>query len=616
MSILGLAGIPRGVVVLLGLVLAIGGICFEHGPGNGAGGSGGHAGIGAGGKGGKGGKGGTGGVGGKGGTGGTAGDGGTGGTGGTMDPIVRVTVDPNVASIVERQMLQLDAAAFDKNDEELTGFAVVWASSDERIAMVTEDGLVEALRPGEATISATIEGHAATATLTVTEAKVAAITFDTDAMEIPVDSTTVLVAHALDADGNTLFDRTFTWTSADEAVLDVDESGAARGLALGVTTVTAAIGEIDATMDATVVHRFVDVVAGTYHTCALNAAGAAWCWGENTYGQLGNGDDTVGGSATPLRVGAGLGLAFTQLVAGLEFTCGLSTEGDVWCWGSNESFVLGRDDIGSSSDPVLLPGQGFTAISAMGYGACGLDLTGAAWCWGYGSEDFELGNPEVTDHTPVPVQVVGPTEDDDPLSFLYLAHGTYHTCGLTASAQLYCWGYNSSGRIGDGTQDSVSRPKEPLPGEAILAVGVGRAHSCAVKADETTWCWGSNDLGQIFPFGDASSVLEPALRLGADEFVPVSFAFGDSHSCALDARGTAWCWGNPGYGTLGRSDLDAMEPGPIDAQLSFVSLASRGSHTCGLATDGKVYCWGNNDSGQLGNDVAGESRAALPVYGQ
>ncbi|WP_205624717.1 Ig-like domain-containing protein [Vulgatibacter incomptus] len=605
---------PRSGALLLTLALALAGAGCGSKKSGGVAGTGGEAGSSTGGSGGDGGTGGEGGSGGAGGEGGT----GEGGSGGTVAPIERVEVSPDAVSVIEHRSFTLTAKAYDANDEERTGIEVIWSSSDESIATVEADGVVTGIQPGEVEITASVGDRVGVAHIAVTEGTIASIVFAADSNEVVVDGTATIIAVALDEDGLVLLGRSFSWSSSNEDIAPVDGAGVVAGVEPGVSRITAAIGDVSATLDVSVVHRFVSISAGDTHTCALNAAGAAWCWGANWSGQLGNGDTADEEShPIPVRVGPGLGLRFTSLSAGESFTCGLTADGDVWCWGDNGDYQLGFDDISGAATPVLVPGSHYAAISTMYYGICGLDFTGRAHCWGYSSNDYELGDADVTDSTATPVAVSGPFEGEEPLDFVVLRNGEYHSCGLTPANRLFCWGYNSSGQLGDGSRESRARPVEPLPGETVVAFGLGNAHTCAVTADEKTWCWGANRAGQS---GTASgqNILAPTLLFDGSEFVPAAFAMGDSHSCAVDAVGAVWCWGVT-YGEIfGREEGDVpAEPGPIDGGLSFTSISARGEHTCGIATDGKAYCWGSNRSGALGVDVSiWTSALPLPVYGQ
>ena len=154
------------------------------------------------------------------------------------------------------------------------------------------------------------------------------------------------------------------------------------------------------------------------HTCELTNAGAAYCWGRNDSGQLGDGSFT--NRATPVAVVGGL--RFSALAAGGSHTCGLTSSGAAYCWGYNSEGELGNGSTTASATPVAVAGGlSFSALAPGVYHTCGLTSAGAAYCWG-------------SNNGSIPVAVSGG------LSFSALAAGALHTCGLTSAGAAYCWG--------------------------------------------------------------------------------------------------------------------------------------------------------------------------------
>ncbi len=217
------------------------------------------------------------------------------------------------------------------------------------------------------------------------------------------------------------------------------------------------------------------LTAGYAHTCVLTGSGAAYCWGDNFYGQLGNG--STSNSVTPVAVAGGLN--FNALAAGLYHTCGLTSAGAAYCWGRNAEGQLGDGSTTNSSRLVAVVGDlRFNALAAGGYHAgfgfrfehtCGLTSSGAAYCWGLnsngqlgvgtatGPESCPYGAEEIPCST-VPVPVSGG------VSFAALSAGDFsYTCGVTGAGAIYCWGSNYYGQLGDGTRTDRYTPTRVVP---------------------------------------------------------------------------------------------------------------------------------------------------------
>src|SRR5664280_14839 len=187
----------------------------------------------------------------------------------------------------------------------------------------------------------------------------------------------------------------------------------------------------------------VQVVSGYAHTCALAPSGQVSCWGDNTYGQLG--DNTTSNRPKPVTVQQG-SVTFASITAGGIHTCGLTSAGAAYCWGYNWEGELGDNTFTAERDtPVAVQGGvTFTSITAGGWHTCGLTSAGAAYCWGQNG-DGQLGDGTSTNRsTPVAVQQGGVT-------FTSITVGRWHTCGLTSVGAAWCWGHNWAGQLGDNT---------------------------------------------------------------------------------------------------------------------------------------------------------------------
>ena len=344
---------------------------------------------------------------------------------------------------------------------------------------------------------------------------------------------------------------------------------------------------------------FTSLAAGHGHTCGLTSGGTAYCWGSNWAGQLGDG--TSGTDRTsPVAVSGGL--TFTSLVAGSIHTCGLTSGGSAYCWGNNQYGQLGDGTITNRTYPVAVSGgRVFTSLVAGALHTCGLTSGGTAYCWGING-DGRLGDGTYQDRT-TPVAVSGGQ------TFTSLVAGGYHTCGLVSGGTAYCWGNNWNSQLGDGTTDQRTTPMAVSGGLTFIRLVAGGYHTCGLTSGGTAYCWGNNQYGQL---GDGSGAnrTTPVAVSGGLSFT--SLATGYGHTCGLPSSGSAYCWGNNGQGQLGDGTTDQRTtPVAVSGGLAFTSLVAgvEGYYTCGLTTGGTAYCWGYNYYGGLGDGTSGTDRS-------
>ncbi len=348
------------------------------------------------------------------------------------------------------------------------------------------------------------------------------------------------------------------------------------------------------------------VAAADYHTCAL-VNGGVQCWGDNVWGDVGNG--SMAQSDVPAAV-VGLNGGIQALAAGDADSCAL-VNGGVQCWGDNSYGQLGDAPDAGSLVPVAIPGvgSGVEAI-AVGFGhVCAL-LGGGVWCWGLDSAG-QLGNNSMS-NSPAPVAVQGLSN-----GVQAIAAGDYFTCALV-SGGVQCWGDNALGDLGDNSTSSSLVPVAVQglgPGSGVQAIGAGYYHACAL-VNGGVQCWGDNDEGEL---GNDSTLQSPVP-------VPVqglgsgvqALTVGAYHACAL-VGGAAWCWGDDADGQLGNNST-ANSPVPVavvglgSPSSGVQALAAGGAHTCALVGGG-VQCWGFNPSGQLGNNSTANSPVPVAAQG-
>ena len=309
------------------------------------------------------------------------------------------------------------------------------------------------------------------------------------------------------------------------------------------------------------------------------------------------------------------------LAAGLEHTCALTTGGAAYCWGRNDAGQLGDGSGTNTSTPVAVSGGlTFSAIAAGFWHTCGLTTAGAVYCWGY-SDQGQLGNGSTTGSL-APVAVSGGLT----FSAVAIEEDARHTCGLTDAGAAYCWGQNSYGELGNGSRTSSSTPVAVSGGLTFRSIAAGGVHTCTLTTVGEAYCWGSNGRGQL---GIERGTGPETCLYGSFSYdcstVPIrvatarhwsDLAAGFVHTCGWTPGGQGYCWGYNLLGQLGDgSTTSSATPVAVSGGLSFSATATGGNHSCGITSAGAVYCWGANDSGQLGDGTTTSSAIPVAVAG-
>lgn len=368
------------------------------------------------------------------------------------------------------------------------------------------------------------------------------------------------------------------------------------------------IGETSTAFDVSI--AFIQLAAGSSHSCGLTASSSVYCWGDNDRGQLGIG--RVGPAQdVPRLVIAPVPFASVRSGPTADHTCASTSDsfsaGDLYCWGNNDAGQLGIAGAGAVvSAPALVStaavGGDLTGIFALGAGhTCALGGGGGqAWCWGDNARGQLGDGTGSSSDVPVRVQDSG---------FTRISAGAEHTCASRGDdGEILCWGRNDLFQLGLGGGDNIDRlTPTPIarPDRVDLhELQLGAHHSCAVNLDGTeVFCWGRNATGQL---GDGSFVdrERPTPLLGGGLSFDRVFA-GGQHTCLLtQGAGQPYCVGDNASGQLGNGGSGMPEAFrvSVDAALPFAaSLAAGADHACGLSTAGNTYCWGLNDAGQLGD---------------
>lgn len=340
-------------------------------------------------------------------------------------------------------------------------------------------------------------------------------------------------------------------------------------------------------------------------SCAITVEGAAMCWGENYYGQIGDGAQFSGGSgidhSAPRDV-HGLSAGVKDISVGLEHACAVKTDGTLWCWGRNNYFQLADGTNINRIRPVQAAGiSDAAAVDSGEEHSCALSTAGAVFCWGRNTYG-QLGDGSLLnrDH---PVAAVGLEQ-----GVVGLSLGAWHSCAVLQSGGARCWGRNDYGALGDGTTVDRYLPTAVNdPGTSYSAISAGRRHTCGRTSGGQAKCWGYNSSGQIGN-GTTTARSSPTPVDGLASGV-TQIAAGGGHSCALRGGSEMKCWGYNGYYELGDGTMTARTL-PVDvpsAGSGLIGLALGTNASCVRTSDGRGRCWGRDYQGQLGNGSANYS---------
>jgi alpha-tubulin suppressor-like RCC1 family protein len=336
------------------------------------------------------------------------------------------------------------------------------------------------------------------------------------------------------------------------------------------------------------------VDGGDSHTCAVVLGGEILCWGSNGYGQIGVNTSAL--RLAPVSV-QGLSEEIDAITGGGLHTCVLTSAGGVKCWGNNKYGQLGDGSTYDRLTPVDVTGlsSGVTSISTGGFHSCAAMSGGGVKCWGENTWGY-LGDGTMIQRE-VPVDVVGLDEE-----VIDLALGLKHSCALTNVGSVKCWGSNFNGRLGDGTNAHNPMPVNVVGlGLGVVQIEAGAEHTCAVMNTGGVNCWGNNFNRQLGD-GTQSDRWTPVNVVGLASGV-IDVAGGTYHTCALTDQTNVLCWGGNFSGQVGDGSV-IVRTIPVDVSglpLGVIDIAAGGFHSCALFGNNVTMCWGDNWTGQLGD---------------
>lgn len=347
--------------------------------------------------------------------------------------------------------------------------------------------------------------------------------------------------------------------------------------------------------------------------CAIKDEGTLWCWGNNSDGQLGNGSP-FNQSDTPQRIETQTYINnFVQVSAGDRFACGIKHDGTAWCWGNDSEGQLGNGGVltADQGNATLVDGGGSWTQITTGYAhACGIQTDGSLWCWGSDSYG-QLSTVSGPASSPALVTETGP--------WVYVAGGEKTTCAIKADGSLWCWGSNEEGLLGRGGAIPVGYSSD-TPGQVVepgpwVHVSRQEASSCAVKLDGTGWCWGRNADGQLGIGTEGVSKSVPQRVTDQGPWLEINGTPRWQAHCGVKVDGTGWCWGRNISGNLGfGSEVEANHPTPtqVSDPGPWATIEMGAFAGYGIKTDGSGWAWGLNHDGALGINQTFTGSTAYP----
>ncbi|MCA0379970.1 MAG: hypothetical protein LCH36_11140 [Actinobacteria bacterium] len=336
---------------------------------------------------------------------------------------------------------------------------------------------------------------------------------------------------------------------------------------------------------------FTSISAGSGHSLAISADGNTYAWGDNQHGQLGDG--TSSNRYAPVLVQAPAGVTFTSIDGGGIHSLAIGSDGNTYAWGDNRYGQLGDGTSSNRYAPVLVQtpvGVTFTSISAGYYYSLAIGSDGNTYAWGDNSKG-QLGDGTTTNRN-VPALVQAPAG----VTFTSVSAGYESSLALGSDGNTYAWGNNGSGLLGDGTTTNRNVPVlvQAPAGVTFTSVTTGLSASGAIGSDGNTYAWGPGSRGQLGN-GTYNSSNVPVQVQAPAGVTFISLGAGSSHFVAIGSDGNtyAWGWNGNSYGQLGDGGVNLNSNVPIlvlvPAGVNFTSISAGPNQALALGSDGNTY---------------------------
>ena len=375
--------------------------------------------------------------------------------------------------------------------------------------------------------------------------------------------------------------------------------------------------------------RFDHLTGGTLHSVGMTTSGQVYAWGSNDVGQLGDG--TTANKRIPTLISFPAGETIKDVFAGQYHTFAVTTNGRVYAWGRNDYGQLGDGTKTNRSTPTLISfpaGETIRNVVAEQEHSLAVTTTGRVYAWGRNNSG-QLGDNTLVDNSN-PTLILFPAGE----TMRNVAAGLGHSLAVTTTGQVFAWGRNAVGQLGDGTKTdrptptliSFDGPNGLNDGETMRGVVAGGEYSHAVTTNGRVYSWGWNNRGQLGD-GTKTNRSTPTLisftGLGSEETIR-NVDMGGSHSMAVTTTGRVYAWGWNSFGTLGDNTLvDNSTPSLIsfnglndlnDGE-TIRNVFLGGAHSMAVTTNNRLYAWGFNKSGQLGDNTLVNKSIPTLIYG-
>ena len=356
------------------------------------------------------------------------------------------------------------------------------------------------------------------------------------------------------------------------------------------------------------------ISAGTTHAGAIKTDGTLWMWGHNHLGQLGVGN--ISSYASPVTI-AGGGTSWSRLVCGYYHSAAVKTDGTLWAWGYDFYGQLGDGTIVNKSSPVTVAGGGTTwntttgTISAGYYSSAAIKTDGNLWAWGLNTFG-QIGN-NTTSTTSIPTLTQ---------SWIQVADHSQSFAAIKTDGSLWTWGYNSYGQLGNNTNTTTLSPGTTIGGGTNWKqVALATSSMLAVKTDGTLWSWGYNGYGQLGTGNYLSSSSPITVAGGGTNWAAVAIGYGGypivPTTLATKTDGSLWVWGDNSVGQLALN-LPNGYSSPVTTAgggTTWKQVDADGYQTAAIKTDGTLWTWGNNQYGMLGDGTVVNKSSPVTVAG-